>query len=191
MQATSDKSPIEEQNLLQRARGLDEAALGEIFDTYYRPLFRYLNIHLGHVPTAEDLAAEVFRILLEQIRLGRGPTEMLRAWLYRVAHNLMVDELRRRRYHEHDPLDERLPANEPAVTSRVQAAAENQAVLGALKHLSEKQQAVLSLKYLQGLENDEIARALHLTAGTVRALQFRGLRALQRHLERNGEVEEE
>ncbi|MFH2103099.1 MAG: sigma-70 family RNA polymerase sigma factor [Chloroflexota bacterium] len=186
MPGNRNVSPQDEYDLLQRARSLDESALGAVFDTYYRPLYRYLYTHLGHRPTAEDLTAEVFRVFLEQVGAGRGPTEMLRAWLYRVAHNLMVDELRRRRHHEHDPLDEVLPAGGPAVSSLAQQGEQHKAVLAALRRLSPKQQAVLTLKYLQGLENVEIAQALRLTPGTVRALQFRGLRALRRHLEQDG-----
>lgn len=185
---------IDEQELLQRARSLDPSALGTVFDTYYSQLYRYLYTHLGHARTAEDLAAEVFRIFLEQVGTGKGPTRTLRAWLYRVAHNLMVDEFRLRKNQERDLLEEdgeELLSLEQAPAVLVQHGEQRKAVLGALRRLSLKQQAVLTLKYLQGLENEEIARALDLTPGTVRALQFRGLRALERQLRQQGIISEE
>jgi RNA polymerase sigma-70 factor (ECF subfamily) len=186
MPRNRDHSPLDEIDLLQRARRLDEAALSAIFDAYYRPLYFYLYTHLGHGPTAEDLTADVFKIFLEQVSAKRGPTQMLRPWLYQVAHNLMVDELRRRKHHEHDLLDESLPAKEPELSDQAQEADELQAVSNAFKRLSIKQQAVLTMKFLHGLTNTEIARALKMTEGTVRALQLRGLRALGRHLEQDG-----
>jgi RNA polymerase sigma-70 factor (ECF subfamily) len=197
MPAGAHDSRIDEQELLQRVRRLDAAALGTVFDLYYAPLYRYLYIHLGHGPTAEDLAADVFRVLLEKTAAGQGPTEFLRAWLYRVAHNRMVDEIRRRKHREHAALDEQLEESlsaDAGPAAALQSSGEKNALLEALQHLSEKQRAVLTLKYLQGLDNREIARALHMTAGTVRALQYRGLRALQRSLQNmestSGELDE-
>jgi RNA polymerase sigma-70 factor (ECF subfamily) len=181
----------EEQDLLQRARRLEGPALAAMFDAFYEPLYRYIYRHIGHRTTAEDLTAEVFQRFLEGIRDGRGPTSHLKAWLYRVAHNLTVDELRRRRYHEHEPLDEDLRSADRAVGAQAQQAIRQQQVRQALRQLTPKQQAVLVMKFLQGLDNEEIARALQMTAGTVRALQGRGLQALRRHLEGTGALDEE
>jgi|YelNatPaOPRAMG01_1025707.scaffolds.fasta_scaffold89458_2 RNA polymerase sigma-70 factor (ECF subfamily) len=173
-------------DLLQRARRLEESALALIFDTYYQPLYRYIYHHLGHAPTAEDLTAEVFRRFLEALHSGHGPDDYLQAWLYRVAHNLVVDELRRRRRQEHEALKEGFPDSAATVGTQVQQALTRQAVRQALQALSPQQRAVLILKYLEGMENAEIAQALHLREGAVRALQHRGLRALERYLKRHG-----
>lgn len=178
-------------DLLQRAQRLEEAALATIFDTYYPPIYRYLYHHLGHAASAEDLTAEVFRRLLEALHNGRGPSTYLQAWLYRVAHNLLVDELRRRKFHEQDALEENFPDSAQATASQAQEALTRQAVRRALQALSPKQRSVLTLKYLEDLENDEIARVLNLNEGAVRALQQRGLRALRRQLERRGVLSSE
>jgi RNA polymerase sigma-70 factor (ECF subfamily) len=191
MPRNRNQSPVDEYDLLQRARRLDEAALSLIFDTYYRPLYFYLYAHLGHGPTAEDLAADVFQIFLKEISANKGPTRLLRPWLYQVAHNLMVDELRRRKHHEHDLLDDSLPSREPGVSDQTQEAEERKAVRNALRHLPVKQQAVLTMKFLEGLTNEEIAQKLQMTEGTVRALQFRGLRAIGRYLEKTGSLDRE
>ena len=175
-----------EATLLQRARQLEESALATIFDTYYQPLYRYLYHHLGHAPTAEDLTAEVFRRFLDAVHKGRGPTENLQAWLYRVAHNLLVDELRRRELREAEPLEENWPSLLMDVSVQAQQAQLQQVIRRALRFLSPKQQAVLVLHYLEDMEYAEIARALQLSEGAVRALQQRGLRALQRYLKRRG-----
>lgn len=185
---TSRKQPSRslDSDLLQRAQQLEESALATIFDTYYQPIYRYLYYHLGHAPTAEDLAADVFRRFLEALHRGRGPNTSLQAWLYRVAHNLLVDELRRREFQEQDSLEENLADSVPSIGLQTQQALTRQAVRSALNALSPKQRTVLTLRYLEEMENEEIARVLNLREGAVRALQQRGLRALQRHLKRRG-----
>ena len=182
--------PPNEQELLKRARDLEEAALGAIFDAFYVPLYRYIYRRIGIGQTAEDLAAEVFRSFLEELRAGKGPTSYLRAWLYRVAHNLIVDELRRRPRTEHDHLDEEAGSGGPGVGEQVQRSIEREQAQRALRHLTDKQRLVLELRFFQGLETDEIARMLSLSAGTVKALQFRGLQALRKHLLDDGALNE-
>jgi RNA polymerase sigma-70 factor (ECF subfamily) len=179
-----------EQELLQRARRLDDGALGEIFDSYYEPLYRYIYRRIGVGQIAEDLAADVFRTFLEQLQSGRGPDTFLRAWLYRVAHNLMVDELRRKPHLDHERLEDGPHDTSPAVNELAQSSFERQNALAALQHLTDKQRAVLELKYLQGLDLAEIALTLKMKIGTVKALQFRGLEAMRRYLRQIGALDE-
>jgi RNA polymerase sigma-70 factor (ECF subfamily) len=173
---------VDERELLRRARLLDESSLSAIFDAYYDLLFRYIYQHTGHAKAAEDLTSEVFRRFLEQLRAGRGPDRHLRAWLYRVAHNLVVDEARRSQHRNHLPLDDGLVSESqpgPDIGPEQQARA-------ALNWLTDKQRAVIILKYLEGYEHDEIARILRLSVGAVKALQRRALGAMRRYLAREG-----
>ena len=63
----------EQGELLHRARLLEQEALGEIYDCYYEPLYRYIYHHVRHRGTAEDLTAEVFARMRSQLARGRGP----------------------------------------------------------------------------------------------------------------------
>jgi RNA polymerase sigma-70 factor (ECF subfamily) len=178
-------------SLLRRARSLDDAALGEIFDTYYPLLYRYIYHHVHHQATAEDLAAEVFTRMLEQLADGRGPTRHLNAWLYRVAHNLVVDESRRQAHRDHDPLDEGTATAEENIEAQAEMAIWRKQARAALVELTPKQRAVLILRFLEGYENKEISRVLQTSVGAVKALQHRALAAMRRHLERVGVTMEE
>jgi RNA polymerase sigma-70 factor, ECF subfamily len=179
-----EKRLTEERDLLHRARLLDEAALGAIFDTYYPAMYRYIYHHLGHQATAEDLAAEVFARTLEQLANGRGPQHHLLAWLYRVAHNLVVDECRRRSHRDHDPLDETMVALSDDVGRLAEAAILHEKARSALADLTPQQRAVIILKFLEGYENREIAQILDTPLGAVKALQHRGLAAMRRSMDR-------
>jgi RNA polymerase sigma-70 factor (ECF subfamily) len=181
----------DEQELLRQARSLDESALETIFDTYYQPLYRYIYYHVRHVGTAEDLAADVFSRMLDQIAKGRGPKRHLSGWLYRVAHNLVVDDSRRRVHRDHESLDERVLSSEPDVETQVQLSVLRQQAWAALGKLTIKQRDVIVLRFLEGQENDEIAQVLRMSVGAVKALQHRGLASMRRHLNRMSGRKEE
>ncbi len=161
---------------------MDEPALSTIFETYYLPLYRYIYQHLRHRATAEDLTAEVFSRMLEQLAKGRGPDQHLRAWLYRVAHNLVIDHTRRQVHRDHEPLDEELVSTEEDVETEVHGAIQRERAAAALQRLTPMQRAVIILKYLEGYANKEIASMLDLSVGAVKALQHRGLTSMRRHL---------
>ena len=177
---------VEEQALLRGARELDEPALSAIFETYYPLLYRYIYQHLRHRATAEDLTSTVFSRMLEQLAKGRGPENHLRAWLYRVAHNLVVDHARRQVHRDHEPLDEGLVAAGEGVESEVHDAIQRERAVAALQRLTPAQRAVIILKYLEGYTNQEVSSMLELSVGAVKALQHRGLASMRRYLAGTG-----
>ena len=119
--------------------------------------------------------------MLEQLAKGRGPEQHLRAWLYRVAHNLVVDHARRQVHRDHDPLDEGLVSTGQDVELEVHDAILRQQAGEALQRLTPMQRAVIILKYLEGYTNQEISSMLDLSVGAVKALQHRGLASMRRY----------
>lgn len=172
----------DEYDLLERARQLDEQALAAIFDQYYQPLYRYICLQIGHVQTAEDLTAEVFSRLLEALHNGKGPRRHLRAWLFRVAHNLVVDEVRHGGRILDQALSEELTDGPGALEEQVHTVILAREAHSALHQLTSKQRAVIILKYLVGMSNDEVAHSLSLPVTAVKSLQHRGLTSLRRKL---------
>lgn len=171
-----------EQRRLERARSFDRKALTSIYDDYQQPLYRYIYRQVGDVEVARDLTAEVFQRLLQAFEKGHGPEQKLKAWLYRVAHNNVVDYYRRQQHRQHLPLDERLIENgdSPAVLAERNISA--QQVRKALQNLTPDQQQVITLKFLQGFSNSEVAELLDKPIGAVKSLQHRALAALQRQM---------
>jgi len=178
------------QALLHGARSLDETALGTIFDTFYPLLYRYIYHHVRHRATAEDLTAEVFTRMLEQLAEGRGPKRYLKAWLYRVAHNLVIDDSRRRIHRDHEPLTDRRVSAKQNVEMQARTAILRQQARAALEELTPKQRAVLILTFLEGYGNQEVAHILEMPVGAVKSLQHRGLAAMRRYLVRTGAITE-
>lgn len=171
-----------ELQLLRQASIFDEEALIAIFDTYYRPLYHYLYHQTGHVQTAEDLTAKVFQRFLEALHKGQGPEKNLKAWLFKVAHHLAIDESRRFVLRDHMPLDENVVDAQVGIDEHLHIAHETERIHLALNKLTPQQRAVIILHFLEGLENAEIAHILHSTIGAVKALQHRALATLRRQL---------
>jgi RNA polymerase sigma-70 factor (ECF subfamily) len=172
----------QEHDLLRGARALEEAALGEVFDIYYPVLYRYIYQHIYHRETAEDLTAEVFTRMLEQLAKGCGPQTHLRAWLYRVAYNVVIDHSRRQVHRDHDCLDERTAFAHGDVEGEAEHSLLRDRARAALGQLTPDQRAVLILKYLEGYGNREVAEMMGTTIGAIKALQHRGLEAMRRCL---------
>ena len=170
------------QSLLDEARKLDRQALVSIYDHYSPRLFRYAYRLLGDSDLAEECVSETFSRFLHALKEGRGPHTHLQAYLYRIAHNWAADTYRRR-----PPPTEPLeftqaadPSGNPAqiVTQKL----EQERVRTALLILTQEQQQVILLKFLEGWTYDEIASALGKTVEATRALQHRALAVLRRSL---------
>ncbi len=174
----------ESTSLLRRVRGGDETALTRAYDEYAPGIYRYAYRLTGHRATAQDVVSDTFRRLLAALRNGGGPTDHLSAWLYRVAHNLVVDGFRRQPEDAPVPLQN---APEIPVPSRAEGRMEHEeavaAARAALAKLTPLQQQVIALRFLEGLSIRETAEITGKTEGAVKALQHRGTNSLRRILE--------
>jgi len=161
----------------ERAGKGDRAALGQIYDAYAPRVFRYLYRRLGNSSLAEDLTADVFVRLVEASGTPRFCQGSLAPWLYRLAHNRLVDYFRQHR-------DLPLPDEVDMATDEPEALGIHaQELRAALLRLTPDQQQVIVLKFLEGLSNAEIAAALRKPEGAVKSLQHRALESLRRLLE--------
>lgn len=177
----------EEHELVRRAQDLDPVAFGEIYERYYIGVYKYVYYRIGDQTAAEDLTMEVFVKALEAIDgfMFRGIP--FSAWLYRIASNLIVDYFRRQPSMPELSLEERLVMNE-AHPIRIDQDFSHQALRAALAELTDDQQQVIILKFVDGLSNLEVAQILGKTEGAVKSLQHRALMSLGRALGENGEV---
>ena len=175
--------PNERQLVLQAQAGNAEA-FGQLYDAYMERIYRFVYFRVEDQQTAEDITSQVFLRAwnnLDRFRLGRTP---YLAWLYTIAHNAVIDHYRTRKVTAALE-DVRLsqPDYAEAVENNIDFAVEMQTIKEALQTLTDDQQQVLTLKFIEGMSNDEIARHLGKREGAVRALQMRGLRALAKQLE--------
>jgi len=170
---------LDERVLLQRARTLDQHALAEIYDHYNTPVYRYAFRLLGDAQLAEDCASETFNRFLTAISRGGGPQDYLQAYLYRVAHNWVVDHYRKVSSTQVIALDEEMVAHQNT-SDLADDHLERSRLRNLVMRLPDEQRQVVILRYLEGWQVDQIARVMKKTEGAVKAMQHRAIASLKR-----------
>ena len=172
----------DEQGLLERASRADPEALGALYDRYVGRIYSYIYHRVGQADLAEDLTAQVFARMLEAIREGRGWRTSFSGWLYRIAHNLVIDHYRRRGRATFVELEEAQPivADEADPVRKVEARLESEHLRAALGKLTEEQAEVIELRFLDEFSIAEVAAMMDKTEGAIKALQYRAVLALRR-----------
>jgi RNA polymerase sigma-70 factor (ECF subfamily) len=168
-----------EQDLLRLASELDVVALAEIYDRYSPVLYAYAMRLLNDPALAEDCVAETFARFLRALQKGQGPRDYLRAYLYRITHNWIIDLYRNNE--QTSELHETLQYEEYTEEEVAKRVGQKQ-IREAIHNLPPEQQKVITLKYLEDWNNEEIAQALHKTVGAVKTIQHRALVNLQKLL---------
>jgi RNA polymerase sigma-70 factor (ECF subfamily) len=175
--------------LVRRAKEGDESALVEIYNQCQAPIYRYVYCRVESAALAEELTAEVFLRMVDRIGSFKDVGRPILAWLYAIAHNLVVDHHRSQRRAAWHPLDESMPAGEDGQPHRIAEAREAQSsLLAALERLSEPQRQVIFLKFMEARSNAEVAAMLGKDEGSVKSLQHRALAALRRVLLQAGKA---
>lgn len=171
------------EELARRAAEGDKEAFAELYQALLEGVYAYLFWNLKSREEAEDLAEEVFLRCLVNISRFDPRKASFKTWVFRIAHNLLVDHERRRSRRSHVSLDEAVAAEGPPFTDGVEEEERRRILRHALQRIPAAQRQVLIMRYLLGMDNREVASALGKSEGAVNALRHRGLRALGALLE--------
>jgi RNA polymerase sigma-70 factor (ECF subfamily) len=179
---TDTAEELFERLLVLRCQAGDEAAFTELVGRYQPRLRYYLRKMLAGTDRADDAYQDVWFDVFRAVPRLANPGAF-RAWLYRIARDRALRELRRRRP-PHQPLDE---AELPDDADGEEFTAEDVAhVHAALDTLAPEHREAVVLRYVEGMSYDEIARVAGCQLGTVRSRLHYAKRALRRVLERTG-----
>jgi len=171
-----------ELNLVHFSQNGDQDAFAHLYEAHLDRIHRYIYFRVFDRQVAEDITSLVFLKVWEHLDSFQGGQIPFAKWLYRIAHNTVIDYYRTRKIvvpledvdalklSHSDNVDERLDLNTCS-----------QELAEALKELTSTQQEVLILRFIWGLTTREIAHRLDKEQGAVRALQMRGLRRLAQH----------
>lgn len=177
-----DPDRIEEQLMVLLARQGNGDAFRGLVDRYDRRLLYFVRRILGESDGAFDVLQSVWLTVHRKFRRLKSP-EAFRVWIYRIAHDRAVTELRRRT--RRPVLFEDVAAVEPIVeTGSEQAAFENaELVHAALRDLSIDHRRVLTLHFLEEMPVEEIAEVVGRPPGTVKSRLHYARTALRRRIE--------
>jgi RNA polymerase sigma-70 factor (ECF subfamily) len=180
---TLDRARDAEAELIERAKASERAAWDEIFDRNYRPVFVFVFCRVGDRTAAEDLVADVFVEAWRGIRRFDYRGVPLIAWLYRIAHNLVADFLKKRSRMQTQTLEDGW-SGIPHSEDQSEQVATWQAVAEALRKLTSDQQVVLVSRFVEGFTLAETATLLGKNENAIKALEFRALRSVRKILSR-------
>lgn len=169
--------------LVRRASAGDVDAFADLYLRHLEAVFRYFFYRVGHRQDAEDLTEQVFLKAWQSI--GRYDYQGIpfTAWLFRIAHNLLIDHRRAERGTE--PLDDVREMEDQAAGPAEVALrrAEARQLAAALGQLSPVEQSVVALRFLQGFDHRTVAGVIGKSEVATRSIQSRALDRLARILE--------
>lgn len=172
------------EDLLSRARKLDQQALGSLHDQLYPQIFRYICYRLDDPQACEDIASDAFLRLLDVLQKRGAKIQNVRSWLLGTANHLVNDHYRRKYRRKVDNLDDhdRLPSDH-SLESEFDQTYLRREVREAMRQLTPDQQNVIALRFTQELSLEETAQVMGKTVNAVKVLQFRAIAALRRQMD--------
>ncbi|MBI4199694.1 MAG: sigma-70 family RNA polymerase sigma factor [Chloroflexi bacterium] len=158
-------------------------ALEGLFETHYERIARYIAAKVGNAADGEELASDVFLRALEHVDSYRWRGVPMEAWLFRIAHNLVVDHLRRNAHRRTVPVEEAstVASAEDPVREALRTL-DREELLRAMGSLTEGQREVVMLRFFGELTSAEAGAVMKRGDGAVRELQSSALKKLRRVL---------
>lgn len=168
--------------LIGQVKDGDAKAFAVLYDLYAARIYRYIFYKVNHTFDAEDLTAEVFLRAFEKIQSYEVRECPFSSWLYRIAHNAVVDYYRlkgkemTRTLGDNEILGSERHNPEIVILSNL----DSNDLCHALQKLTDEQREVVLLRFIEGLPAKQVAEIVNKPEGAVRALQRRGLKAISR-----------
>jgi RNA polymerase sigma-70 factor, ECF subfamily len=179
---------MSDEQLMERVVQDDREALAELFRRYQGPLYNFFLRSIGRPEDAEDLAMETLLRVFETAPRFRGGS--FRAWIYRLALNILRDRARRLRYRPECLASSIADAWSALEDQRQEGRPEEMALRGdlaarvrdAIRRLPEKERTALILREYQQLSYAEISTALEVSLPSVKMLLLRGREKVRKRL---------
>lgn len=182
----------DEIHLITEAKIGSAEAFGKLYDAHAPRIYRFILLKTGHKSDTEDLTHEVFLAAWRTIASYRAETSTpFKSWLYRIAANRVIDYYRTAKKHLSltDILEggtvpvELVSSAHHTLQNALHHQFEMQTIMNAMQQLTEDQQTILIMRYVEDLSPSEIAHTLGKTSGSVRLIQHRALKQLKSIME--------
>ena len=175
-------SKDEVDDLVRRAQQGHSEAFAGLYEAYYDKIYRYVMFKTGDTLEAEDLTEEVFLRMLESIGSFKWQGYPFTSWLFRIAHNLVIDYYRKAGRQKKTSLDDAMRVvgtDNVDVDRKLDVELSIKEVKEAMGGLTRLQQEVLSLRFAGGLSVAETAEAMGKKENAVKALQHAAIKKLR------------
>jgi RNA polymerase sigma-70 factor (ECF subfamily) len=175
-----------EEDLVRRAQRREPEAFAQLYEEHLDRIYRYVVLRVRSQADAEDITQQVFLKALENIGSYRWRGMPFASWLFRIAHNLVVDHWKKKSR-------QKVEAVAPEEVDQMAESSDDPATLAELKfdvkqlsvaceQLSDGQREIVSLRFAGGLSVAEAAKVMGKSEGAVKVLQHAALVKLRRIL---------
>ena len=178
--------PKNEENivlLVERAKRGDTKAFDAIYARYLTPIYRFVYLRVRGVPDAEDLTQLVFIKAWQAVGTFEERGLPFSSLLYKIAKNAIIDFWKRKKEARLDDQEEllgQLRDERQDVERDLEQKEAGERIIKVVEELSEDQQEIIALKFIQDLSNREIAEITGKSEEAIRALQYRALKELRK-----------
>ena len=172
----------DEQGLVRQAQQGDKDAFAQLYEAYFDKIYRYIVIKIGNKAEAEDMTQQVFLKAYQSIRSYKWEGVPFSAWLFRIAHNQIVDFYRKKSKRPTVRLEESTVVSSDNPLRTVESRFDIERLRTGTLQLTSAQQEVISLRFAGGLAITEVARTMDKSEGAVKALQHSAVAALRKVL---------
>lgn len=182
------QSPAQsDQQLIERTLRGDRDAFGQLVRKYQDRLYNGMVQMLRDETEAEDVVQEAFILAMTKLETFQNRSQFF-TWLYRIAWNVSVTRIRRRKpavsiHGVEEECQLQLPDTQPAPDAGMLEKERAEQLMRALDRMSEEHRSVLVLREMEGMDYSEISQVLDLPIGTVRSRLHRARLQLKDLLE--------
>ncbi len=168
-----------EDSLVEHAITGDKNAFASLYDLHVDRIYRHVRYRVYNQAEAEDITQDVFLRAWKAIGRYQQTGAPFACWLTKIADNLIINHQKRCKKVVPLEVAEDVPDKDPSLEQQTEAALNKVQVKEAICTLKGEKQRVITMRFIDGLEYSEIAKALHKTEGAVRVIQHRALHTLR------------
>ncbi len=172
--------------LIEQTQHGNPNAFGRLYEAYADRVYRYLIFRTQDAHTAEDLSAETFIKAFQNIgryRVGQTP---FGAWLFRIAHNVLIDHWRARARRKTIAWETMEPIASSTASDEFAQVFTRAELEWGVAQLTDLQQQVIALRFSGGCSIAETAHTLQRSQEAIKDAQHKALVALRKHLDERG-----
>lgn len=169
------------QALVEKVQKGDSNAFGEIYDLLLDKIYRFVFFKVSDKQEAEDLTEQVFLKAWKNIMSYKNTGAKFETWLFRIARNTVIDYYRtkKQKITINDEIMQTIPDGKKSPEEVLDNKLLTENIIDKIKLLSENYREIISLKFIEEKENQEISEILGKSEENVRVLQSRALKALK------------
>ena len=170
-----------QEKLLRLAAQGDKQAFGLLYSRYLDEIYRFVFFKVSSRPTAEDITEETFLKTWEslpKIYKKDGKIDNFRAWLYRIANNLVIDHYRKKKPAFN--IEHTRPSKQPLPEELVLEQELSKELVQSIGLLEADHQEIIILRLINELSHRETAEIMNISEGYSRVLLFRALKELKK-----------